>query len=86
MTATLMYNEIQSQRGQQSILVFLWRLTSENVNAYKQWKMPRTTLVIRAAELGKCVAQTVISDVELHWGAAIIFLFLVQTRICTDIG
>ena len=29
----LMYNEIQSQRGQQSILVFLWRLTSENVNA-----------------------------------------------------
>ena len=34
--------------------------------------MPRTTLVIRAAELGKCVSQTVISDVELHWGAAMI--------------
>ena len=33
MTVILMYNEIQSQRGQQSILVFLWRLTSENVNA-----------------------------------------------------
>ena len=33
MTATLMYNEIQSQRGQQSILVFQWRLTSEKVNA-----------------------------------------------------
>ena len=33
MTVILMYNEIQSQRGQQSILVFLWRITSENVNA-----------------------------------------------------
>ena len=33
MTVTLMYNEIQSQRGQQSILAFQWRLTSENVNA-----------------------------------------------------
>ena len=32
-TVILMYNQIQSQRGQQSILVFLWRLTSENVNA-----------------------------------------------------
>ena len=29
---TLMYNEIRSQRGQQSILVFHWRLTSEKVN------------------------------------------------------
>ena len=32
MTVTLMYSEIQLQRGQQSILVFQWRLTSENVN------------------------------------------------------
>ena len=53
MTATLMYNEIQSQRGQQSILVFLWRLTSENVNTYKQWKI---TVAEQIAELGKCVA------------------------------
>ena len=33
MTVTLMCNIIQSQRGQKSILVFQWRLTSENVNA-----------------------------------------------------
>ena len=32
-TVTLIYNEIQSPRGQHSILVFQWRLTSENVNA-----------------------------------------------------
>ena len=34
--------------------------------------MPRTPLVIRAAELGKCVTQTEISDVELHWGVVML--------------
>ena len=33
MAVTLMCNEKQSQHGQQSILVFQWRLTNENVNA-----------------------------------------------------
>ena len=59
-TVTLMYNEIQSQHGQKSILIFQWRLTSENVNAWIV-KNASITLGIRVAELGKCVAQTVIS-------------------------
>ena len=61
-----MYNEIQSQRGQQSILIFLWRLTNENVNA-QTVKNASNTQGIRAAELGKCVTQSFISDVGLHW-------------------
>ena len=32
MTVALMYNDMQSQRGQLSSLVFQWCLSSENVN------------------------------------------------------
>ena len=74
-----MYNEIQSQRGQQSILVFQWRLTSENVNA-QIVKNASNTLGIRVAELGKRVAQTVISGVELHWGYVLIHYVIFQNH------
>ena len=46
---------------------------------HNQWKCERLNsekyleqLGIRVAELGKCVAQTVISDIELHGGCALI--------------
>ena len=58
---TLMYNEIRSQRGQQSILVFQWRLTSEKLNA-EIVKDVSNTPSIRIAELRKCATQTTISE------------------------